>query len=344
VRILVTGTTKQQIGGGTQLGYEPVADLFVKGLRFNPEWQVEHRLAEIGEVITDYDAVFVGLVPPLSIASHYLYAALNTIHQCETQGIPLILYVDDWAFPSMIGKLKTAVKNPEHLTKPFFERRYGHEWAVVHRDLLVGVLERLLEQTWPPTVIPAFTWGDHQVLQDRLPMVQRAVFVDPSLFARGYAVHPVPPEDKQRQWVLGTVSDQRTWLGKQQLGWDVRYIGSRSSKATEKMQEQDLVALYAKSWGVLSPPYKQILGTGWWRNRFVYTSWMRSILFCDPGEAPQLGGAFQLNPLEVSEMSVRDLANVADWQWREQAQRMMSRDRVHQTLRDAITASMERVA
>lgn len=341
MRVLVTGTTKQQIGGGTRLDYEPVADLLVKGLRRNQSWEVEHRLVELGEVLTDYDVVFVGLVPPLSIASHYLYPALNAIYQCETQGIPLVLYVDDWAFPSLISKIKTAVNNPEHLTKPFFERRYGHAWALEHRDLLIGVLEDLLQEKWPPTVIPAFTWGDHQVLQDRLPMLDQAVFVDPSAFARPYAV--TKPEAKKRRWVLGTVSDQRTWLNKQGLEWPVKYLGSRSSKADVKMKERDLVQLYQDSWGVLSPPYKQILGTGWWRNRFVYAAQSGAILLCDPGEAAQLSGAYQVAAADIEKMSDDELLGLANWQYRELTSRQMSRDAVYSTLQSAAAMALERL-
>lgn len=342
MRLLVTGTTKQQIGGGTQLDYEPVSDLFVKGLRHSSLNEVEHRLVELDEVVTDYDAVLVGLVPPLSIASHYLYSALNTIHQCETQGVPLVLYVDDWAFPSLISKLRTAVKNPEHLTKPFFERRHGHAWALQHRDLLVGVLERLLEKPWPPTVIPAFTWGDHQVLQDRLPMLEDAFFVDPSVFARHYELKL--NTSKLHQWVLGTVSDQRVWMGRQQFEWPVRYIGSRSSKAQEKMKEHELVQLYHDNWGVLSPPYKQILGTGWWRNRFVYAARAGAVMVCDPAEAFQLSGAYQVAPRDIEKMSDTDLQDLAHWQHRELFTRQMTPDQSRDTLLDAVNLARERVS
>lgn len=310
---MLTGMTKQHVGGGTQLGYEPVADLIAKAFTLAGH-DVAHARAVIGERLTGYDLVVVGVVPPLSVATNYLHSALWTIHHCESAGVPLAFFVDDWQFTSIRSKLGTVSRDANHLTKPFFAGRPDHDWALANVDVEMGVVNRLLNEEWPPVIIPAFRWGDFNVLRSRLPMAPSSWILDPSHLARPYAVtHPV---ERKRQWVLGTVSDQRAWLEKVRGTWPVEHVGGRASKAARSLKEAELAQLYADSRGVLSPPYSAILGTGWWRNRFVYAARTRSILLCDPREAPQLGGAYDgtIEPHTIEAMSDGELDRLAEWQ------------------------------
>lgn len=308
MRLLVTGTTKQQVGGGTTLCYEPVADLFVKGLRL-AGYEVEHRKTTIGEDLAPYDAVLVGLVPFFSIASNQLYHALDVIERAEKSGHPLLFFVDDWAFPRLVANLNTHIRHPWQLTKEFFSGRASYDWACSRKAELQVLVERMRYQPWAPTLVPAFTWGDHQKLTGEVEMMTEPYYVDVSSLAVEYPL--TFPETRERRWVLGTVSDQRKWMDSLNLSWEVNHLGTRASKAPEKMPESQLVQLYAESWGVLSPPYKRILGTGWWRNRAVYAARAGAILLADSGEMPQLGEPYQLKPAEVEAMSDTELCSLA---------------------------------
>lgn len=308
MKLLVTGTTKQQIGGGTALGYEPVADLFVKGLRL-AGCEVEHRKTEIGEDLAPYDAVLVGLVPFFSIASNYLYHTLDVIERAERDGHPILFFVDDWAFPRLVANLNTHLRYPWQLTKEFFKGRSNYEWASRRKPELHKMVERMRYEPWAPTIVPAFTWGDHQKLTGEVEMMTNAHYVDVSALAMEYPL--TFPAERERRWVLGTVSDQRKWMDSLNLSWEVSHLGTKASKAPEKMPESALVQLYAESWGVLSPPYKRILGTGWWRNRAVYAARAGAILLADPGEMPQLGEAYQVAPADVERMTDTELCSLA---------------------------------
>lgn len=309
MKILMTGTTKQQVGGGTALGYEPVADLFAKGLRL-AGYEVEHRKTTIGEDLAPYDAVLVGLVPFFSIASNQLYHALDVIERAEKSGHPLLFFVDDWAFPRLVANLNTHIRHPWQLTKEFFAGRASYDWACSRKAELQVIVERMRYQPWAPTLVPAFTWGDHHKLTGEVEMMTEPYYIDVSALARDYDLCNVE-RPRQRRWVLGTVSDQRKWLDSLNLSWEVSHLGTRASKAPEKMPEADLVRLYAGSWGVLSPPYKRILGTGWWRNRAVYAARAGSILLADPGEMPQLGEPYQVVPADVEKMNDVELSELA---------------------------------
>lgn len=333
MRVLVTGMTKQHIGGGNQIGYEPVADLFARAFELLGN-DVDHRRAVIGEDLTGYGLVVVGVVPPLSVATNYLHSALWVIHECERTGVPLMFFVDDWQFTSITSKLGTVSRDANHLTKPFFAGRPDHEWALANVGLEMAVVHRLLEKDWPATLIPAFTWGDHTVLRSRLPRATGFV-IDPSVLARAYPVEW--PEQRERRWVLGTVSDQRGWLETVRGAWPVEHVGGRASKAARSVPEAELVQLYADSCGVLSPPYTATLGTGWWRNRFVHAARTRAVLLADPREAPRLGDAYCGYGVEVIEaMTDPQLVELAAWQCRTLQMHQMTPGEIGEQLQRAV--------
>lgn len=310
MKIYATGCTKQQRGGGTTLGYEPVSDLFVKALTALGH-EVDHGAHPAGTDLSGYDLMLIGLVPFFSIASNNLYPTLAAINQAKVLGIPLIFYFDDWNFPQFTANVKTHLRYGEtQLLKPFFKSRRDYEWASepIHARMLLQVMENLTNPSyWPPVLIPAFTWGEHHELGDRVPWMRDVTYVDVSPLAREYEIERALPWYRKREWVLGTVSNQLTWLESLGLTWDLNHLGGRASRAPQKMLERDLVGLYGLAWGVLSPPYKRILGTGWWRNRFVYAARAGALLLCDPAEAPQLGEPYQLDPHVVEKMTVSQL-------------------------------------
>jgi hypothetical protein len=224
--------------------------------------------------------------------------------------------MDDWNFTRTISNLRT-IRNTgiRQLTKDFFNTRIGYDWLLANQDEVMETCLKLLNTPWPATVIPAARWGDMSQLTRDVP-AERVVTIDPSVVAETYHVIPtVVPEDKARRWVLGTLKDERRWLESLGLTWETRYSGGVASKATEKHKEAELVRLYAESWGVLSPPHVRVLGTGWWRYRFVATRMANSILLSDKREMPGLGSAFSVTPSSVENMTTMELTNLA----REQA-------------------------
>lgn len=171
----------------------------------------------------------------------------------------------------------------------------------------MAVVQRLLHEPWGPTLLPAFSWGAHQKLRDLLPVAPDVTFVDPSVLAREYPIEPARPAERRREWVLGTVSNQTAWLTDLGLTWPVDHLGTKTARAPIAVPEANLVARYGNAWGVLSPPYKRILGTGWWRNRFVYAMRAGAILLCDPAEAAALGPAYTLSSVDVENATMQSL-------------------------------------
>jgi hypothetical protein len=98
--------------------------------------------------------------------------------------------------------------------------------------------------------------------------------------------------------------------------WNLHVIGGGLTKRDRSsvMPEAEVVQEYARCWGVLSPPYAKLLGSGWWRNRFVYAAATRTVFWGDPREAPQLGGAYELPLGKIETLGIWELDSLADYQ------------------------------
>lgn len=351
LRLLVTGFTSQQIGNGTRLGYGPVVDLYVNALR-DAGCYVEHRKLEPGESLKDWDCLIVGQAPLHALGSTYAYAPLEAIGRARAEGCGLMFYLDDWQIPNLMSGIRTVCKVPARLVKgirkekgnddpsTFFYKK-DREWAVTKLDDIMVVCNAMKDRPWPRTLVPKFAWGDPTTLVKPLNS-KEFVYVDVSPYALDYPT--VIPPDNQRygQWVLGILSDQREWTDSLGLNWPIKYIGSKKAKAPEPMKEVDLVQLYADNWGVLSPPY-QHAGSGWWRNRFVYSARTRSIMLADPKEVSCIGDAYTLPVSTIESSGIGGLREIADAQREQLLKWEWSKEQCQEILLDAVKRSIEEI-
>lgn len=312
MRVLATGMSPPQCGRPTQTGYEHVSDLWVKALRAGGA-QVEHRTVQAGEDLTGYDVVLVGLIPPNSIANRYLYTAFDVISRARRSGCGLVLYVDDWRFGQITHGVKVVKNNPTKrlFNNQMFKNLWNRDWAITPEGqvTIVSVLDALHERPWPVTLVPAFTWGDHTKLPS-LPAATVEV-LDPSRFVRDYTIPVIDDDSRRRAWIMGTFSDQRHWIDSLGLTWEVDYVGTRRSKAEGKaLKEPELVASYGGSWGILGAPYDHV-GSGWWRNRFVYAARANAIMLSDYREVASLGDDYYRHASEIEQMTTTQLRDAA---------------------------------
>lgn len=325
MRILVTGFTGQQVGRATKTKYDPVIAMLIRAMR-ELGHTVEQREPLPNDTLEGIDLLMVGLVPPLSIAGHFTYLSLGALSRAWATGVPTALYVDDWRFTQMISQWKTIHGKPDRLFEPVpMQGRHSSEWARgIARKPLEAVCEIMYNATaeklnnWPPVFVPRFGWGKDGKLAvgHQLPTT-RLVHYDPTSFATPYPIDVVPDEARGRRWVLGVLSDQVKWLDDIKPSWGVLHYGNTASKASSAIPENELVSSYGRTWGVLSPRYTKLDGTGWWRNRYVYSARAKCVLLADPREAPQLGEAYAgvLPNLELVEgASLEQLKNLAQAQ------------------------------
>lgn len=338
-KIVISGMTAQQIGNGTRLGYGPVIDLMRDAL-VDAGCTVEHRRMIPDEPLDDIDCLIIGQIPLHAMGATYAYGALDAIRRAKSAKTGMIWLIDDWQIGNLGSGVRTICKGPHRLVKELFRTcRKDWDWATEHLDELMTVVQAMKDRPWPPTIMPKFAWGDPTTLVKPLNS-REFIYVDPSAYATEYPTVIPPDSERYGAWVLGILSDQREWINSLGLGWPVSYIGSKKSKAPEPMKEVDLVQRYAQCWGVLSPPYNHA-GSGWWRNRFVYTARTRGIMLADEKEVAPIGDAYRIKASEVEGLNTQQLRELADAQWSQLMAWQWSKEQVQSVLMDAVRRAVE---
>ena len=326
MRILMTGMTRMQTGGGSKAGVVCTGEIFAGAFR-EAGHTVEFRETTPGEDLSVFDAVVCGIAKPNAIICSQLFTALDVINRAIASGCKLGFFIDDWDAENIPSGLRTYCKNGPRLVFGLRTRKFT-EWAEENVDTIMATLNALLTYPWPPTLVPAFPWGDHQRLVGASGMEGSGfVFVDPSTGTP--RLEFATPTERERVWVLpslakiGDANEKR--IKRLRLQWPVEHYGP---KGHVRLKETEIVDRYAQTRGVLAQPYKQV-GSGWWRVRYIHAVWTRSVLVTvDRNEVPAMLPAYHLPVDEIEAMSDADLDHLADAQAEELRSCAWSRDQL----------------
>lgn len=336
MRILITGTSPMQCGRPNRYQYGSVLDLYTRALR-EAGHQVVHRVWTPGDKLEVYDIAIVGLVPFNSIAARHVYTVCDVIYRARGCGVGLLFAVDDWGFEKIHAGARSLGKDVRTRMFTTIKGRTDREWGETEGlPMIEACVQALATRPWPVTLVPAFPWGDHERL-GKLP-ASSLRFIDPTqiqlddyqdLPSRGAG------EPRKREWMLGTLSDQREWYEKLELSWPVTYLGSKPSKAEEVIPEPELVRRLGQMWGSLCPPQPHA-GGGWWRCRYAYTAAAGAILLASEREIKPLGGPYDVRAREVEVMNSAQLSELAYQQRASLLASSWSRERLLQELDDVV--------
>jgi len=334
MKILFTGMSLQQTGYQPVIGYQPVSSAVVTLLR-DLGHSVDQRHVEVGEDLGQYDLLAVGILSLFSISSKYLYPVLSLLDRYRDEK-PLVCLIDDWECWQIPQNTRSASRNLSRLRRPaVYARKPGYAWACSPEGqaAIARVVHRAAEDGYPPAIWPAFGWGGHSVMKSLVDA--EAYFpLDVTSYAARYPVSRLGDAERRRAWVLGVIKKQPVeWAGSLGLGWELDVIGGGGRQTAgviqERIQEHALVRRYAESWGVLSPFYRKLAGSGWWRNRYVYSAMTGAVLWGDPREAPQLGPAYQVPVAAIEGMSISELRELAEAQRDALAKGCWTGERLH---------------
>jgi 2-polyprenyl-3-methyl-5-hydroxy-6-metoxy-1,4-benzoquinol methylase len=316
VRILITGTSPMQCGRTNRYQYGSVLDLYARALR-EAGHEVVHRVWIPGDDLAPYDVALVGLVPWNSIAARHVYTVCDVIYRARENDVGLVFAVDDWGFPKIHGAARSLVKDVRKRLFTTIKGRTDREWAEgPGLQMIEACVAALATRPWPTTLVPAFPWGAHDKLGS-IP-AKELVFIDPTAVqVDDYLPHVEDVHSRRREWMLGTLSDQRAWYGALDLTWPVTYVGSKPSRAETVIKEPELIRQLSGMWGSLCPPQPHA-GGGWWRCRYVYSALTGAVLLADEAEVEALGGPYLLSPPDVEGSTDRELERLGQ----DQAERL----------------------
>jgi DNA (cytosine-5)-methyltransferase 1 len=331
-RFLVTGCTPIQVGSErTELKIITSTRAMVAALTelgFNVEW----RGITPGEDLEGYAGCLVYLQKFNSIACSYYPGAMWTVLKRPDA----ILGMDDWQTHTIKAGFDTFARSRERAF-----RLHGEDLEESVKDVLFEGLQRYAAlERWPhPTIVPTFEGGDTSLL--RVPA--ELVPIDPTAFTPRY---PHEPAERERAWV------QASLLLKDppSTTWPVTYFGNlgtgkggagRSAvrEPQPRVPEPELMKVYAKHWGILSPPHDHP-GSGWWRVRYLMAADAGCVLSAHPDEARILGEPYvwASNLKYVEAASDYELELAAAQQAACLADHALPRDVVLERLREVLSA------
>lgn len=325
MKALVTGFTASMTTGRSNVGFESLSDMLVRGLNTEGHTAVRQpmRVPTNSADLDGIDVLFMGVAPFNALGSRYIYGALDAVMLAGERGIPMVFYISDWQTHLLKTSVKSMLKVPDRFIKPLMKHRTDYEWAVENVDRMVVAMDAFMNRPWPRTLVPTHPWRvlDHQLVKD-IP-TREVIHIDPTVFTtqtweiKKYA----SDEERQREWVLATLGDYTQWRDGQGFQWPVRTFGGATFAGGEKgvkirvkrKKEWEINENYAEVWGGLVPPYR-LSGSGWWRTRYDFILRHGGIVFGDPKEMTPMGEAFTYPLHQLEAMSAGELDQVRAWQ------------------------------
>lgn len=334
-RLLLTGSTPIQVGSDrTALGILTAVRCWAAAFA-ELGYAVDWRPVVVGEDLSGYDAVVASLAKPNSIGSSHVHGVLWALRSRPDA----VLAFDDWQVVGLQSDMRTCAKVRERTFK-----FHGDACPPEHRDDVQRVIEALAAGDWPyPSVLPVLGDGDVGLLRVPGPVIA----ADPTAFARRYDL-PDPRPVRGRRWVQASLLQKPL----PDLGWPVEGYGWRATSrglgglgdgAQPRLREPELMAVYAASWGVLSPAHPHA-GSGWWRVRYLMAADAGCVLSANPREAACLGEPYlrASDPRAVERLGDLGLRQLARAQRDRLAAVAWPRERVLEILRGVLKTAAAR--
>jgi hypothetical protein len=327
MNIVITGYSAPQCGSTRspiQRGSVPQELARVLGLR--------HKV-EIGKFVTkaerkrvrDADLLILFLTPPHNLLSRNALTAM--LNAADRLNKPVLAFFDDWQIKQVASGHRTVGRHA--LVRVNRELGDGNPLYSGDKDLqrerhddvskvcaVFGPFDGR-KGAWPASwhwATPVYSWGDPGVVFGAVPgnhprdrwhgVDPSAAFTTPLINAR------FTPKDRAFSCV--SLLNRSDWVDKLNLEWPVHYAGNR--KVGERLKtEVDVVGFVGQYRGMLSPSYKYLNGSGWFRSRFQYAAHVGAVVYAEPDEVAGLDG-YHVPIDEIQSSTDRRLTNLASRQ------------------------------
>lgn len=338
--LLLTGSTPMQVGSEkTALRIVTAMAAWreaLAGMGYGVDW----RPVTAGEDLSAYDAVLAAVNKPNSIASRHSHGALWALMTRPDA----VAAFDDWQTGHFFSGVFTVARDRERMF-----RLKGSDLPGSVIDRLFAFAGEMAGGGWRwRSLVPTFRGGRVALLQDQRAtghmrgIPGEVVGVDPTAYTRRYDL-PDPLPDKERRWVHASLLRKEVprvgWpldeYGRQDRG--LHGVGRAGADALPRLPESELMPVYCRSWGVLSPAHYHA-GSGWWRVRFLMSADAGCVLSACRAEAAVLGEPYvrASDPREVECLSSGTLRRWARDQRECLKAVQMTREEVKDRLNDLI--------
>lgn len=299
-KVLLTGMTRVQCGEQVKMNYMS-APIAFKIMLEQLGYEVIQKHYDPKEKDDNvYSFILCGLSAWHSVSAVYGYNVLLLSQKYNYDNI--LYFVDDWA----VHKLKVQPSVTNNIFSDFkLKVNKLKDLSIKDEDCILKSLCRFKDKPYN-LLAPMFNWGEHNILTKNLPHVN-LLPIDPSAFIK---LSQVNVNKKNKIWVCASLYDNQKYIDKLDLQWPVVNFHSK-----QRIGELDLLDVYAKDYGIISPKYGHA-GSGWWRMRFLHAIHIKSILLAHKKEVEKLGDAYVFDVHEIEKYSPKQLSELVNEQKR----------------------------
>ncbi len=302
MKILLSGMTRMQTNRPSRRTYNTSINALYQALT-QAKHKVDWRPLEFNEKKLDrkYDLLIIGLGTISEFSCTYLYETL-----LATQYDNVLYLVNDWKANATIKLLQNGELFREFVLRNNTGKKFDSKFIAKYEREIEKCRNQMFRQK-DNLLGPFFPWGDRNIILEGTPFSSLYEF-NPTSFYMKHWTHIQLPKKKKRQWIYGALSDYSKWHTRLQTQWPVQAFNKKTF-----IPEEDLVDLYAKSYGILMPKYKAS-GSGWWRARYCHGVTCENVMYAEETEWGNLAEQMHLPIGSIEDMTDRQLNQFAQFQ------------------------------
>ena len=295
MKILFTGSTSRQTKDEiSKRALDRINDssIIVDSLRKQGH-TVDRKVVEWGDDLSSYDLAIVGIGQ---------FGSLNYSGGIFKSMWPLVaakkvlVFHEDWKIDGTIKSFTKAIE-PETYQK-MLDKRFadgkvfysGTEHPQFDKEKCLVAMKKLIGGEFP-ALIPAFNWGNKQLVRDIIKSkdIYNIDLTPYVLKHYGIEIDTPQVEQKQKRHILASLVDHTSWVKRNKFKWPVDFYGAKSMEgATQLESEKAVFDKCAEYWSILCPEYPHS-GSGWFRIRYIYAAINKSILIASENDLKALG-------------------------------------------------------
>ena len=285
------------------------------------------------DYLEQYDAIFVGILPPTSPSANKMYGAMHIIDlMFDSPKLSLVLdHPQLWQYKHGFNAIDRSI---ESVFGSFYSKRA--EFVLTrdsHTGSVISANHKLLTKKWPTTLYPSLPWKSNRPIDKLL-----GLFAEDSLIGLNFDA-----------WLLdGT----ETVSGTRGAHWAADVPRSEWTKSISKLLEVPVVPIKQKprmsdaDWlqpiqdaaGLLLSPQERGVGI-WWSYRIIQALQSKTFILSDWRETGVLGPEWNLLGSDWESLTISDKIAVAEAQLESYLDAVPSKSATESTLSSILETS-----
>lgn len=257
--------------------------------------------------VGDFDYIFVGVSPILSVSANYSFGALSLIHSLKDSG-KLFLFIDAPEPGKIFASLRAVHKQNSRLFSDIYQKRDSYKIAKTNKAVqnkIISSVDFLLNSQWPTTYYPALPWMIDTLDAPGFLINASSSCVGVHVDSIYLSPNPKPLNNKRLdQWVVEDPNTRWSVSTRQRL-----INPTVPMKDSRKWDEDAVLRNISESIGsLIGPKDDNFL---WWSTRFFQSLNHETPIATDWKLSSRIGDSWSYLPTAIESMSLAQRYDLA---------------------------------